>query len=285
MRAWHKPETETETFARCLGHYAAAVAEALIADGLSVRVGSVSGPCMVWEDSKDVDGPDVEVFQDAKVHLYFGREFRKHVGSGKGCELIWAADSGWYFFIDDANVKYAEAMAAARWMGAGLVPEPKRVVQFVSALRLDLGASGSTERPYYRTAGENPEAVVSRLEPYVPKRFHGQLVTGQMPWEYRHSWHRNRLVSGQVVSTMTDEPNEPWVDVPMRASEVRALLRLIQVLEMTADFPSTLTTLSHSLVEDLHSRLAAQEEPEQHQRGLLEAFRLKKHFEKYPLTD
>ncbi|MFJ7911045.1 hypothetical protein [Kitasatospora sp. NPDC096204] len=49
--------------------------------------------------------------------------------------------------------------------------------------------------------------------------------------------------------------------------------------------PSTLTSLSHDLVGDLRCRLVGREEPGEHQRGLLEAVRLKEHFEKYPLVD
>jgi hypothetical protein len=280
MRARNAPETEAETFGRYTGHYAAAVAEALIDDGLSVGITSASGPKMVWDDPREEGGPDVEVFQDAKATLSFGEEFRRRVAPGKGCELTWEASSGWYFAIDDVELSYDEYLARARWLGAGLVPAPERVTRFVSEVQLDHTSAGSTERPYYRTEGQNPQDVMDRLKPYVSMSMYSASARDDVSWQDRHDSNRGLIVGRQVVAAMTGTPGEQWVNVPLRASELEALRRIHELMEMAAP-RSALDKLAYLLGSDLRSRLTGREKPDEHQDALAEAIRLEEHWKKY----
>ncbi|MGW7582783.1 DUF6292 family protein [Kitasatospora sp. NPDC054768] len=280
MSARNAPETEAETFERYAGHYAAAVAEALIADGLSVSIIGVSGPQTFLEPPDD-GGPDVEVFEDATATLSLGEAFCQRVVPGKACELTWEATSGWYFGIDGPGVGNTEHRASMRWLGAGLAPTPERVIRFVSELLLDHSSAGSPERPYYRSEGQNPQEVMDRLKSYVPTTLFGTPIVRPVSWKYHHALERDLIVSRQVVAAMTDAPAERWVDVPMRASELEALRRIHELLEMTSS-PSALRTLTYLLGADLQARLAGREKPDEHQRGRAKAIRLKEHWEKHP---
>jgi hypothetical protein len=271
------PESESDNarYQRYVGHYAAAVAEALIADGLTVSIIGVQGTRTVWDDPKNEDEPDIEVLEDARATLFFGRKFHQRVAPGTNCHLYWDSTSGWYFFVDRMDIPYADNLAVARWLGAGLLPEPERVLQFASLLLLDAAAAGSSERPYYRAEHEDTQALIGRLDRYVPKTHYGSPVTA-MGWERRHQENRNGIVSRQVVAAMTDHPDDPLKTIALRASEVEALRRLLELSEMSG---AALAELAHGLSEDLQSRLTGRDTTQQ--RGLQEATRLKEHWEKY----
>ncbi|MEU9074354.1 DUF6292 family protein [Kitasatospora sp. NPDC048538] len=98
----------------------------------------------------------IELDQEAVAHRYGTKVF--------DLTVYWDSLSGWHIHAerpgrpdDDLN----------RWMGAGLVPDPTRVVTFIATMLVDYTMTGSEERPFYRRARQEVPALANRLRPYA----------------------------------------------------------------------------------------------------------------------
>lgn len=105
--------------------------------------------CGPW---RDADGE----FLDVEASISFTAGFQEQHGGGD-CGLYWVGTSGWCFY-DVTNQE--EYLSGARWLGAGLLPEPRRVAAFVDSFRLDPAEAGSSEQPYYRREGQDFPALL-----------------------------------------------------------------------------------------------------------------------------
>ncbi|MFE7590091.1 hypothetical protein ACFU6K_11850 [Kitasatospora sp. NPDC057512] len=121
--------------------------------------------------------------------------------------------------------------------------------------------------------------MMERLKPYAPVSVLW-APRGERSWRDRHDSGRCLIVSRQVVAAMTETPGEKWVDVPLHASELEAIRRIHELLEMTGP-RSALEKLAYLLGNDLRSRLTSREKLDEHQDALAEATRLKEHWKKH----
>ncbi|WRZ87731.1 DUF6292 family protein [Streptomyces sp. NBC_01007] len=139
---------------RRAGHYAAAVAECLLAAGLPVTGIQSCGP---W---RDADGE----YLDVEAGISFAQAFQDRHGQGD-CGLHWAGTSGWCLYTADGQDRY---LSGSRLPVGGLLPEPRLVADFVDAFRLDPAGAGSSEPPYYRQEGQDFPMLLDALAPYLP---------------------------------------------------------------------------------------------------------------------
>ena len=252
-----------------LGHYVAAVVAALREEGIVMDVFDVEAPKMVTDD--DSQGNQVLVFQDASAVLRPGFDFTDRVDQVPGM-LAWEADSGWFFFLDRDLVGWDDLVASARWLGDRVVPEPRRVVQFMSSVLLDHHTAGSTERPFYRTAGQDGAALIERLTPYIT---FSAITSSPDPWRSRIHEERDRWTRDRITSGLAQDVGDRVYTIPVRGSELAALADLAALLNVTAQ-PSKLGRLAYNLAEDFKARAskgATSLEPP-YDSGVREAIRL-----------
>lgn len=199
----------SDELTRCAGHYAAAVAELLLEQGLPVILISSCGP---------YDDPE-EPYSDVQAGVSFTQSFQDRYGGSAG--LQWEGDSGWCFYRVTDQLDYLEG---ARWLGAGLLPEPRRVAAFLDLVRLDPDEAGSTERPYYRTAGHGLPDLLERLRPHTLKTFaHNPRA--------RFGFARTNAYVERVTAALTEPDSSPAVQVPLQRGELTALLHLLEYSE------------------------------------------------------
>jgi hypothetical protein len=108
---------DKEAFNYHAGHYAVAVANQLLKDGIPVA-------------HFDVDLPgarDGEV-DDGEVWMFFSREFRHRISPTGDASLDWNEVSGW-----SLERELSQTANERRYLGHGLTPDPERVSVFVSA--------------------------------------------------------------------------------------------------------------------------------------------------------
>ncbi|WP_445270365.1 DUF6292 family protein [Streptomyces sp. DSM 41634] len=194
---------------RHAGHYAAAVAEVLLKEGLPVSGISSCGP---------YDDPE-EPYSDVQASIDFTKSFQDQYGGD--CGLHWAGSSGWCFYRVTDEAQY---LKGARWLGAGLVPEPRRVASFVDTIRLDPDVAGSVEQPYYRQDGQGFPELMARLRPYVPVR-HAYSPSGRVDSARKDAY------SERVVAALNHPASTAPVRVPLRQGELVALLHLLEYSE------------------------------------------------------
>ncbi|MGA5823514.1 DUF6292 family protein [Kitasatospora sp. NPDC094028] len=238
-------ELESESLSRTLGYYAAAVAEALLRDGLSVRIDEVRGHGIVDDKDPDDEGMLVEVFQEAQAVLHLGRAFTAQAVPGRP-SLGWDGQSGWYFFVDSDDRLPSESVIGARWLGDGLVPEPARVAAFASVLMLDSTTAGSGERPYYRDPGADVAALISRLGHYLPDH----VGAGDQPWRSHFAHFRDWHFTRRALTNLTADDHD--AQITLRAGELRTIVDLLKLYEMHD--PALLGGIGYHLAVDLERR-------------------------------
>ncbi|MFJ9609688.1 hypothetical protein ACIRS1_25440 [Kitasatospora sp. NPDC101176] len=178
-----------------------------------------------------------------------GHEFAQRVGCQQQPALGWDGRSGWYYFVDSDDKLPSESVIGARWLSDGLVPDPARVVAFVSALLLDSGTAGSGERPFYREAGQDVADLINRLSPHLPNH----IGRGEKPWLSHLAHSPDWFYLQRALHHLTTD--DQTVHVPMRVGELRTVLELLKLHEMSANGP--LGSLSQQLGRDLERRMSS----------------------------
>ncbi|MER6406277.1 DUF6292 family protein [Streptomyces viridosporus] len=199
-----------------LEHYLAAVAEHLMTQGAAVSHVHSCGP---YATADGYDFPDIE------GALFFTPRFSRQVGGLTSVDLHWEGTSGWC--LGDTN--HPEFPQGARWLGDGLLPEPERVAAFMDTYRLNPGQAGSTERPYYRSEGSDFPALIERLAAYVPSPSSLDYEPGR-----RFLNARDKVYLGRVLTALTPQGTDLIEEVPLRTSELNALLTLLEYAEAAA---------------------------------------------------
>jgi hypothetical protein len=201
-----------------IGHYVTAVAGKLLDDGLPVT------SIHAYGQYDDITQPDT---YDVEGGIVFGSAFQQRVFPDGEAGLHWSATSGWCLFLipDSGGGLYN----GARWLGAGLLPAPERVAAFVSSAQLDAHSTGSAERPFYRTAREGLHELLKRLEAFTPEgEFHGHS------YEYRFNSLQGQAYRRRVIDALLSG-DDAIVDLPIRRSELQAVLHLLDYAEATSN--------------------------------------------------
>lgn len=223
-----------------IGHYMAAVAGQLLDEGLPVA--SISSFGAYDDRSQDAFGADVE------GSVEFTRAFRGRLAGDNGDSgLLWCGVSGWCFFRmpEGSGLTLLES---ARWMGGGLVPQPRQVAAFLSEVQLDAPSAGSEERPFYRVPHKEPRGLLGRLRAFEA------LSASDESWHYdsRFSRLRSDAYRQRAVRALTAEKQE-LVDVAFHTGELRALMGLLEYVEGAAPGEEA-RELARRLASDLGMR-------------------------------
>ncbi|MEU0110643.1 DUF6292 family protein [Streptomyces sp. NPDC006251] len=216
-------------------HYVIAVAEQLLAEHIPVRNVNACGPYT----------EPGQTFNDVEGGITFTDRFDDQMGSND-CGLHWSGSSGWCYYNNHGS--YADFLVGARWLGDGLLPEPRRVAAFLCAVRLDPAQAGSTERPYYRQEGVDFPDLLKRLAPFLPPTTSPAHAPGA-----RFTQAQARTYQDRVLGALADQGPDPVIDLPMRASEVAALEHLLEYIEAVSS-PFGPGTLAAHLGQDLRGR-------------------------------
>lgn len=216
-------------------HYVIAVAEQLLAEAVPVSNVHGLGPS---------DDPD-DTILDPEGGVTFTDRFDDQLG-GHDCGLHWNGASGWCFYNYPGSA--GDLLTGARWMGHGLLPEPHRVAAFLDTVRLNPAEAGSTERPYYRQEGHDFPALLERLAAYTPAP--NSINSRPGP---RFTTIRDLAYRGRVLADLTPVGPDPVIDLPVRASELAALLHLLEYAEADSS-PVGPGTFAGHLAQDLHAR-------------------------------
>ncbi|WP_331732260.1 DUF6292 family protein [Streptomyces sp. NBC_00989] len=217
-------------------HYATAVAEELLAQGVPVSSVHACGPYTEPENS----------FVDVEGGINFTDRFDELFG-GNDCGLHWSGASGWCFYNNPGA--YGDFLDGARWMGDGLLPEPRRVAAFLDTVRLNPAQAGSVERPYYRQEGRDFPALLERLASYVPAPASPNHPPGPRLIQAQATAYRNRVLASLAVRGVPD----PMIELPLRASEFDALGLLLEYVEAVSSALGPGTFAAH-LGQDLQAR-------------------------------
>jgi hypothetical protein len=217
-------------------HYLLAVAAALMRDGFPVTTGGT------------YTYPDPGLPEDAEFTLRLPDEYAvRGLGErGESLALDWTSVSGWSLYTsirnDDGKLTDTE-----HWLGAGLVPPPQQVANFMAAAVVDWRSTGSPEQPYYRTRDQGLGRLLLQLTSYQPD----ENSPSRGPISYQFDLLR-RTTAYQLaaVDMLSDDTIRA---VPMRAGEVRALRRLLEF----ADSDGEARALALSLVNDVQARYSS----------------------------
>jgi hypothetical protein len=217
-------------------HYITAVAEHLLVQEVPVRLVHACGP----------DTEPGLTFNDVEGGINFTDRFDDLFGGNDG-GLHWSGVSGWCWYNNHGA--YSDFLDCARWMGAGLLPDPRRVGAFLDAIRLAPAQVGSAERPYYRQEGRDFPALLERLAPYVPAPASPNRLPGPRFEQAQARAHHDRVLASLAANGVPD----PVIDLPLRASELDALGHLLEYVEAVSS-PCGPGTLAARLGQDLQAR-------------------------------
>lgn len=243
------PQPVTDAVRFRVGHYAAAVAHALLRAQVPVHTLHASGPI-----TQSINIGEPEEFVDAHAALYFGQAVAAALRNADTA-LEWTAQSGWllhpHLDVEFEDGVEPDHFLGARWMGQDLVPAPAQVLGFVQAGREDWDAAGSAQRPYYRTATAGYGQLLDQLGAYLPDPASDRF--GYEDWSARFEQDRDNVSFWNTVDELTTSEPDPVLDVPLRRSEARALLRLLDLLQAYALGSSQ--DLAAAAAADLTARL------------------------------
>ncbi|TLQ38733.1 DUF6292 family protein [Streptomyces marianii] len=198
-----------------IGHYMTSVAAKLLDEGLPVK------SLHAYGHYDDITQPDTD---DVEGGIDFGSAFQRRVFPDGEVGLHWSATSGWCLFLIP-NSGGGGLYDGARWLGAGLLPSPERVAAFVSSAQLDARSAGSAERPFYRTPREDLHELLKRLEEFAPE---GEFSSHN--YEYRFRSLQGQAYRRRVIDALLSG-EDAIVDLPIRRSELQAVLHLIDYAE------------------------------------------------------
>ncbi|MFD7561298.1 DUF6292 family protein, partial [Streptomyces sp. NPDC059835] len=177
-----------------------------------------------------------------ETSISFTGVFQEQYGGGD-CGLHWAGTSGWCFYDVTKEEDY---LFGARWLGAGLLPDPRRVAAFVDSFRLDPTEAGSGEKPYYRQQGQDFPALLERMAIYLP--------TGRTAFMFakplvRFDSVRKLAYESRVQDALASSPSSPLTQVHLRQGELDALLHMLEYVE-----GENRSVLNRHLAADLRAR-------------------------------
>ena len=223
------------------GHYVATVAKALLIEGLPVHVVAANGPM-------NLNGS----FYEASLDISFSKAYARTVSPHETLLLAWDLQSGWAL-CSDFNTEQHDHLVGARWLADGLVPPPQRLAAFMLTAQLGLEAVGSAQRPYYRHDDDDYEELLQQLETYAPD----EKTEPHHFASWRGRWESDQETAYQrrLVDDLTADGLDQVVNVPLRRSELRALTRMLDLLEARS---STTSDLVSAFVADLTARTADQ---------------------------
>jgi hypothetical protein len=232
-----------------VGHYMTAVALRLLDEGLPVHGVGASGPVT---DAVNVGDP--QEFWDAGGSVHLSDSYTATIRPG--CRLQWTAGSGWLLHPyleaepkDEDDRDYF--FAGARWLADGLVPAPGRIAAFLLAAQLDWESAGSAVRPAYRRETDGYEQLLEALAAYLPDP--AADLQHYRDWNLRFEDLRGFAYFWRTVDDLIADGEDPVVDVPLRRSEISALLRLLDLLQ--AHTAGITTDLAAALAADLTARM------------------------------
>lgn len=223
-----------------VGHYMAAVAERLLADGLPVS--SLYAYAAYTED--EINDVDVE------GSIHFNRAFPLSLDESAESFLHWLGTSGWCCRTIRDAASTTPPVEQTRWLRAGLLPSPERVAAFVSELRVDPDTAGSDERPFYRAECDRLQELTADFGKYAPGPSHSPLA---------HVSYESRFVEAQGtayrerVTKALRSGDDRILFLPIRNSELHALQHLLAYTEAVGPLTGP-DDLAHSLAQDLASR-------------------------------
>ncbi|MEV7002964.1 DUF6292 family protein [Streptomyces sp. NPDC093982] len=224
----------TRSLQNAVGHYVTAVAERLLEEGVPVTSMHAFG---AYDDPGQGDTDDVEGGID------FGAAFQQSILPGGEAGLHWTGPSGWCLFVLPGGT--GDLYAGARWLGAGLLPSPERVAEFMFAAQLDARHVGSDERPFYRTPRRNLPHLLERLQAFGDKRY---------SYEHRFRTVLGRSYRDRIISALRSDDG-PIIDLPIRRGELEAIQSFLGYAEATSSgYPGPADIAVH-LTADLNQRL------------------------------
>ncbi|MEU1091461.1 hypothetical protein ACFYPN_31985 [Streptomyces sp. NPDC005576] len=241
-----------------IGHYMTAVAEKMLAEGTPVSAVNAWGR---YDDDEDREKYRNDV--EGSVHLNdsFVRRFLPDAEAG----LHWSGTSGWCLWILPKGAS-GSFYDGARWLGAGLIPEPDRVAAFLSSLQLDPHTAGSADRPFYRHPLEDLPDLCERL------RVHRRVEYSNPSYELRFNDARCGAYYDRTAQALTSGADD-MVNVPVRRGELEALLHLLEFAEGSSHKPVRL--LADYLAEDIAKRRGEGGSINEHRRALAYALEAK----------
>lgn len=223
-----------------VGHYMAAVAERLLADGLPVA----SIYAYAADDERLIDDNDIE----GSVH--FTKAFQLSLNGPAESFLHWVGTSGWCYRTIHPPAGADSPPGHARWLNAGLLPPPDRVAAFVSAVRVDPDTAGTGERPHFRTPCDQLNELAAGFERFAPGAGHTPLA--QADYEHRFVEAQGAAYRDRVLKTLASG-DDRVLFLPIRHSELRALWDLLEYTEVIAPLTGP-HDLAQSLAQDLTLR-------------------------------
>ncbi|MEU1298764.1 MULTISPECIES: hypothetical protein [Streptomyces] len=223
-----------------VGHYLAAVAERLLADGLPI----MSLYAYAADDERLIDDNDIE------GSIHFQKAFQASLNGPAESFLHWVGTSGWCYRTIHHETGAGSPSEDARWLDAGLLPSPDRVAAFVSAVRVDPDTAGSSERPCYRTSGDHLHELAAGFTRFAPGAQHTPLA--QTNHEYRFVEAQGAAYRDRVLKALASG-DDRVLFLPIRHSELRALKDLLEYTEITAPLSGP-HDVAHSLAQDLTLR-------------------------------
>ncbi|MET8771176.1 hypothetical protein [Streptomyces sp. NPDC004658] len=244
-----------------IGHYMTAVAEKLLAEGTPVSSVSAWGR---YDDDEDREKHHNDVEGNVNLNESFVRRILPDAEAG----LHWSGTSGWCLWVmPKGRVGTGDSFYdGARWLGAGLIPEPDRVAAFLSSWQLDPHAAGSSDRPFYRQPLQDLPGLCERL------RVYRRVDYGNPSYELRFDNARCGAYYDRTVQALTSRDDD-IVNVPLRRSELKALLHLLEFADGSSHKPVRL--FAHYLAGDIAQRRGEPGSVNEHHRALAYAIEAK----------
>lgn len=196
------------------GHYLAAVAEHLLAEGVSVS-------------EIDVQAPTTE--KDEKGWAVTFTEVSGTVGlTGDLCEAVSGHRDAWAYLEWSGLCGWALEREGREslWLGAGLVPAPGRVATFLLAVQVHPDEAGSLDRPAYRDGTEDCDLLADKLRQYLPDP--GEQLPGKRNYELKFKIAHRRAYEARIAHELLDQGLDPVIELPVRRSELRALAHALE---------------------------------------------------------
>lgn len=194
----------------------------------------------------------------------FTRRFLPDAETG----LHWSATSGWCLWIIPRGPAGTSGSFydGARWLGAGLIPEPDRVASFLSSLQLDPHAAGSSDRPFYRQPLQDLPGLCEQL------RVYRRVEYCNRSYELCFDNARCEAYYDRTVESLT-YGDDDIVNVSMRRSELEALLHLLEFAEGSSHNPVRL--FADYLAGDIAQRRDEPGSVNEHRQALVYAIEAK----------
>jgi hypothetical protein len=236
------------------GHYLAAVAEYLLAEGVPVSEIGVEPP----STEKDEKGRAVRF-----------TEVSGTIGlTGDLCEALSGHRDAWAYLDWSGLCGWALEREGREslWLGAGLVPAPGRVAAFLLAVQVHPEEAGSLDRPGYRDGTEDYDLLAGKLTEYLPAR--SEELPGKRNYELKFKLAHRRAYEERIARELLDQGPDPVIELPVRRSELRALAHVLEYGEGLGG--AGFGGLMGALRRDLAGRVPGRADSADHSRSALQ---------------